>query len=135
MTLHELKEKIKRAYDILNSRDFFFSAIIVLVSFASFGLGRLSLFESEREPVRVENALIAGVGVAGEAEEKKENIALGLPARAGGQIVASKMGAKYHFPWCAGASQIAEKNKIWFDSVEEAQKAGYAPASNCKGLQ
>ncbi|OHA19452.1 MAG: hypothetical protein A3C08_01200 [Candidatus Taylorbacteria bacterium RIFCSPHIGHO2_02_FULL_47_18] len=141
MTLQELKEEIKLAYGVLNSRDFFFSAVIVLVGFASFGLGRLSLLESKREPMRVENALMAGVGVASESDEKKENIALGLPAvpahagQAGGQIVASKTGAKYHFPWCAGASQIAEKNKIWFDSVEEAQKAGYAPASNCKGLK
>ena len=129
MTLQELKEEIKLAYGVLNSRDFFFSAVIVLVGFASFGLGRLSLLESKREPMRVENALIAGVGGVKMEEKKEETSALG------GQIVASKTGSKYHFPWCAGASQIAEKNKIWFDSVEEAQKAGYAPASNCKGLK
>ncbi len=129
MTVLELKEKIKLIYAFLNSRDFFFSAVIVLVGFASFGLGRLSLLDSEREQVRVESTLIAGVGGAKTEEEEKGSIALG------GQVVASKTGAKYHFPWCAGASQIAEKNKIWFDSVEEAQKAGYAPASNCKGLK
>ena len=122
MTLQELREKI-------NSKDFFFSAVVILVGFASFGLGRLSLFESTREPLRIENALIAGVGRADTEDEKKERIA------PGGQIVASKTGTKYHFPWCAGASQIANKNKIWFDSPEEAQKAGYAPASNCKGLK
>ncbi|TSC85146.1 MAG: hypothetical protein G01um101417_13 [Parcubacteria group bacterium Gr01-1014_17] len=125
MTLHELREKI-------NSRDVFFSAVVVLVSFASFGLGRLSLLKSQREPVRIENALIAGVGGV-KVEEGK--IAVGLPAQAGGQLVASKTGSKYHYPWCAGASQIAKKNKIWFTSIEEARKAGYAPASNCKGLK
>lgn len=92
-------------------------------------MGRLSKLESTREPVRVEGSLIAGVGGANAVEEKEE---MSAP---GGQIVASKTGAKYHFPWCAGASQIADENKIWFDSVEDAQKAGYAPASNCKGLK
>lgn len=119
MTLHELREKI-------NSRDVFFSAVIVLVGFASFGLGRLSLLESKREPVRIENALVASIGGV---KEKEEKITLG------GQIVASKSGSKYHYPWCAGASQISEKNKLWFASSEEARKAGYAPASNCKGLK
>src|SRR3990167_1716089 len=98
MTLQELKEEIKLAYGVLNSRDFFFSAVIVLVGFASFGLGRLSLLESKREPMRVENALMAGVGVASESDEKKENIALGLPAlppgpgEGGGQNVFRKSG-------------------------------------------
>lgn len=119
MTLQELWEKI-------NSRDFFFAAVVVLVGFASFGLGRLSLLESRREPVRIENALVAGIGGVKNEEEK---------VAVGGQIVASKTGSKYHYPWCAGASQITEKNKIWFASSEEARKAGYAPASNCKGLK
>ena len=61
-----------------------------------------------------------------------------LPAEAlakAGQLVASKGGTKYHFPWCSGAQRISEANKIWFNSVEEARKAGYTPASNCKGLK
>ncbi|MSU56037.1 MAG: hypothetical protein EXS51_01885 [Candidatus Taylorbacteria bacterium] len=62
----------------------------------------------------------------------------GLPAIAlapGGQYVASKGGTKYYFPWCGSAARISEANKIWFNSVEEARKAGYTPASNCKGLK
>lgn len=53
---------------------------------------------------------------------------------AGGQYVASKKGSKYHLPWCAGAKSILEENKIWFASKEEAEKAGYTPAGNCKGI-
>ncbi len=52
-----------------------------------------------------------------------------------GQLVAAKTGAKYFFPWCSGVARISEANKVWFNSVEEAHKAGYAPASNCKGLK
>lgn len=52
----------------------------------------------------------------------------------GGQYVASKKGTKYHFPWCPGAKAMNEDNKIWFSTQEEAEKAGYTKASNCKGL-
>ena len=51
-----------------------------------------------------------------------------------GNYVASKSGTKYHYPWCPGAQSIKEENKIWFFTKEEAEKAGYQPASNCKGL-
>lgn len=50
-------------------------------------------------------------------------------------VVASKNGTKYHYPWCAGAKQIADKNKITFNSFAEARASGYTPASNCKGLK
>lgn len=55
-----------------------------------------------------------------------------LPA--GGQVVASKNGTKYFLPWCGGASQINDANKIWFATKEEAEAKGYQPAGNCKGL-
>ena len=40
-----------------------------------------------------------------------------------------------YYPWCAGAKQISEKNKITFASTEEARAKGYTPAANCKGLK
>jgi hypothetical protein len=50
------------------------------------------------------------------------------------KYVASKNSTKYHLPWCSGAARIAEENKVWFASKEEAAAAGYAPAANCKGI-
>ena len=94
--------------------------IICLVAFASFGLGRLSMREKVRPPVVIRSAAVA-------------NVPLSIPS--GGMIVASKLGSAYHFPWCAGAIKISEKNKIWFNSEIEAQKAGYSPAKKCKGLK
>lgn len=147
MTLQEIKEKINpvrnKISNGVNSRDFIVGALIILVGFASFGLGRLSRIREAQTPIEIQGITEHRAAVAstppsrqvvgtpplrkGEEEEKET-------AR-GGQVVASKSGAKYHFPWCAGASQIAEKNKVWFASFEEARKAGYTPASNCKGLQ
>jgi methylphosphotriester-DNA--protein-cysteine methyltransferase len=48
--------------------------------------------------------------------------------------VASKNGTKYHLPWCSGAQRIKDENKVWFKTKEDAEKAGFMPASNCKGI-
>ncbi len=105
-------------------------ALVLLVALGSFGLGRLSALQPSQAGLRVVGAdeLTASVkssdaqsSAAGQAE--------------GGKVVASKTGTKYHFPWCAGAQTMKEENKVWFDSVEDARRAGYEPAGNCKGLQ
>ena len=149
MTLPELREKVKELRQRLDSRELYTMLLIVVVGFGSFCLGRLSKFSEAKTPLRIEQIASA---LAASPLEKGATAALAeavvdsplsrgaLPSSAGwvlpgGQFVSSKGGAKYHFPWCAGASQIAEKNKLWFNSVEEARKAGYTPASNCKGLK
>ena len=72
MNISNLFQKSKRKLNILCRRDIFTVMVIILIGFAGFGLGRLS---------------------------------------------------------------IIEKNKIWFGSIEDARKAGYTPAANCKGLK
>jgi hypothetical protein len=49
------------------------------------------------------------------------------------RVVVSKSSTskKYHHPWCAGAKQIKEANRLWFASPAEAQAAGYTLAGNC----
>lgn len=86
--------------------------IIILVGFASFGLGRLSVVENNREVVQIEQSASVAQST----------------------YVASKNGSVYHLPWCSGAQRISEKNKIFFNSKEEAERAGYRPAGNCKGI-
>lgn len=53
---------------------------------------------------------------------------------AGGEVVASKSGTKYYFPWCGTVKRIKEENKVWFPNREAAEAAGYEPAANCKGM-
>ncbi len=106
--------------------------IIVLVGLSSFGLGRLSVTEEQRVPLQIiepQNQQ-ASVSTVNQNSQKQVDTAV-----SGGQVVASKNGSKYHFPWCSGAKSINEANKIWFNSPEDARKAGYTPASNCKGLK
>ncbi|OHA46531.1 MAG: hypothetical protein A2541_00300 [Candidatus Taylorbacteria bacterium RIFOXYD2_FULL_36_9] len=115
--------KIKDGFDV--KKDTFIVLTIILVGLAGFGLGKLSALEKGREPIQIKklNSLSSNINTS-----SPENTAVKL-------LVASKSGTKYHFPWCAGASQIADKNKIYFASYEEAQKAGYTPASNCQNLK
>ena len=80
-----------------------------------------------QEPVSIENApSTTGIG-----ETKEEATATSATE---GAYVASKNGTKYHLPWCGSAKQIKEENKVWFTTKEEAEAAGYTPASNCKGI-
>ena len=93
--------------------------LVVLVGFASFGLGRLSASEDSRPPVSISQV---------EMTETK-------PMAVGGQVVASRSGKAYHFPWCPGAESMKEANKIWFEDEAAAKAAGYSPAGNCEGLE
>lgn len=123
MSLYNITKKIKGF-----ERDIVLILAIILVASISFGLGRLSKIRENKAPITVENGLNIGVNTASvgmiDFDQK-------VPS---GAIVGSKNGTKYHFPWCSGAQRMKESNKVWFDSKEEAEKAGYTPASNCKGL-
>lgn len=49
-----------------------------------------------------------------------------------GRYVASKNGSKYFPEDCSSSKTIKEANKVYFNTPEEAQKAGYELAKNCK---
>lgn len=149
MNIHELKEKIKA-----NKRDVSLVSIFVLASLLSFGLGRLSAIFDLKMPLKIENGGInplnldqnkaeATQGAIGQnyadTSSSGANSQATSPSNQAGKgeklFVASKSGTKYYYPWCSGVARIKEENKIWFASADEANKAGYSPASNCKGLQ
>ena len=110
MNIAEVREKCKTLVSKI-PRDALIISILVLASFASFGLGYL-----------------AGLDVATGRPSPKAT------EGTTGEYVASKNGTKYYLPSCAGADKISEANKIWFVSAAAAAAAGYAPAVNCKGL-
>ena len=115
--LSELEGKIRaipaRAWD-----DIFLVIAVFLIALASFGIGRLSILYEADEPLRVFYP-----------EEQETSAAVET-----GEYVASISGTKYHLPWCSGAQNIKEGNKIWFNTKEEAELSGYEPAANCPGL-
>ena len=94
-------------------------AIVFLVALASFGLGRLSALESTRPAVSITQA---------------PSLARPRAMYMGGLFVASRTASSYYYPWCGGAQKITPENQVWFKNAEAAQKAGYSPAKNCRGL-
>lgn len=135
MSIQELSAKFK---GILRNTEYLLSVLIVVVSLASFALGRLSVehtVEGKNDMYghissdTAQNTLIS-TGTPTVSDEMTNSAS---PTTAQG-YVASKSGTKYHLPWCGGAKQIKEENKIWFATKEEAERAGYEPASNCKGI-
>lgn len=119
--IQKLREKIKHLPPRVWG-DLFVAISILLVGLIAFGLGRLSVLYSEKPEVEI--------------------IYPSQGKQAGGEVlgavsygfVASKNGSSYHLPWCAGAQTIREENKVFFDTKEQAEQAGYRPAGNCKGL-
>lgn len=150
MSIKEWGGKIKSLLSLVKDRlvgegaasRYYTAAIVILVGLSSFGLGRLSIQGEWKEPIIIEEnkgttenspAPVAGAGTESQPAAAVKSIS-GPPTQ-GGKIVASKNGTKYYFPWCSGASRIAEANKIWFNSEVQARARGLQPAANCKGLR
>lgn len=53
------------------------------------------------------------------------------PIKTSGTYVGSVDSDKYHIPDCRFAERILPENEIWFDTVEEAQAAGYTACGVC----
>jgi methylphosphotriester-DNA--protein-cysteine methyltransferase len=49
-----------------------------------------------------------------------------------GKVIGNKNSHIYHLPACSGYKNVSEQNRVYFNSEEEAQKAGYRKAKNCK---
>ncbi len=81
-------------------------------------------------------SLAAAIYQSQNSEPKREestpqnNPSAGVPPR----YVASKNGRVYYFTWCAGAKRIAEENRNYFNSSQDARAAGLTPSSACPDL-
>ena len=91
--------------------------IIVLVSLASFGLGRMSALESQKGEESVEFII---------PELSKIDMSF-----KGFNYVASINGAKYYPRGCKAVNRINQENRIYFKSGSDAQKSGYGYTGSC----
>lgn len=110
---------------------------ILLTATGSFGLGVLAgmdLKEGEGNGMWIEERPVSAALAPAFAAQNGVSEPVGEILPAGGQYVASKSGKAYYLPWCGGVSRIKEENKVWFETKEEAEAKGYAPAKNCKGI-
>lgn len=135
MSIQELHVKFKGIY---TNPEILLAALIVIVALVSFALGRTSISDTasivEQNTTQEQQPTVIGQEIENTVQKPSEitNAATVVQEKTG--YVASKNGTKYHLPWCGSARQIKEENKIWFETKEDAEKAGYTPASNCKGI-
>ena len=111
--------KIKRFLDVALGEGGLL-VIVAVVGLGAFGLGRLSAMENTRAPMTAS---------AAPAALSTQTLPLG------GEFVAARSGSAYYFPWCSGARSIKGENQVWFRTAAAAEKAGYAPGKNCRGLE
>ena len=117
-----------------NNTELYLTAAIVLVAVISFGLGRLSKIREEKTPITIEN--VKENAQIGESKPlSTSNVDKTNSSATSKFFVASRNGKKYYYAWCESAKTIKEQNRIWFSTQAEAEKAGYQPAANCKGLK
>lgn len=116
---------------------------VILVAMISFGLGRLTVTQTTKEPVVIENQRAgvldnveqnlnqdnAGQNTNNEKSSSSANQKSDAASSEKGIIVASKNGTKYHWPWCSWAKKIKPENQAWFSSEAEAKAAGYEPCA------
>ena len=134
---------LQKLKDLLSNDTLFYSALLVMVAGASFGLGRQSMVErqSDTVPQAKDSVVLTQPKKQPEAAETPVSAPtiITQPAAAtaavSGEVVASKSGTKYHLPTCSGAKSIKPANLISFESIAAAEAAGYTPAANCPGLQ
>lgn len=134
-----MAEKLK---SFLKSQTFFFVAVVVGVGVSSFSLGRLSVLHElpDNGPISVPRVTQVtpspievgqGVQVVDTSTLRSSDKSIATKEF----VVASASGTKYHFSHCAGAKQIKEENKLYFDSATLAEAAGYTLAANCSPVE
>lgn len=144
MSIKDIQEKIKGQGSIQNlffdgatikryAVRMYIPTVVVLVGMTSFSLGRLSVSEPKSDIQFLATPLASQSAVSREDTEESV-VPLSPQGQASTEVIASKSGTKYYFPWCAAASRIKPENIVRFKTEAAARAAGYTPSSQCPGL-
>jgi hypothetical protein len=74
-------------------------------------------------PIAAQTRTITGKG-------QRAPVVKSQPGR-NGPIIGDKSSKKYHLPDCPGYSKVPARNRVYFKTAAEAEKAGYKLAGNC----
>lgn len=132
-------EKIKPFYTFI---------LLVVIGSIFFALGRLSTLEMAKTKVKIEypnTDQTSSVIVSEKTTQNQTVKSVSKPAQPSTvavpalpqstEVIGSKSGKKYYFPWCGTVKRIKPENQVHFANVDDARKAGFNPGGNCKGLQ
>lgn len=134
MTIFDLKQI--KAILTQNEDRIILSVGFILVAFLSFGAGKLSETYHPQTPIIFQNA--PNCGTANGAANNSANNQINSPRFAGeagepvaggaqtqGKIIGNRNSMIYHLPGGAFYDRISEQNRVYFNSEQEAQKAGF----------
>lgn len=116
---------------------FYYLLLTLVIASIFFALGRLSVLEERKGNIKIYNeSVLEKIGT----EKTSANTASVVNALenievSGGEVIGSKTGKKYYFPWCGTVKRIKQENQIRFATIEEAKNAGFTAGGNCKGLK
>lgn len=141
MSITNFIQKIKGFLDSEKGRLIAFILIVILTGTSSFLLGRisLSLENNDNSCVNIQNIKTAnndtnsntisiGVNNLGQASAIKS---ISTPTSSGA-YVASKRGKRFYPVECSASSSIVLKNRVYFNTREEAIQKGYSPSPSCE---
>jgi hypothetical protein len=114
-------------------KDILVILIVILVGLGSFELGRLSLADKS-SGVKIEYNGVSNQANVLTALESSKILATPISQKSSTtkNFFASSKGTKYYTVGCSGGKTIKQENRVYFDTREEVEKAGYVLSSSCK---
>jgi hypothetical protein len=133
-------QKIKSFINSEAGKDILVVIIVILVGLGSFQLGRLSAKEAKTSGVKIEYLdeksgqyvdQTANVISASQSINNKNSTATSQNSD-GKNYFASSRGSKYYTLGCSAGKSIKMENRVYFETSEEAESAGYERSGSCK---
>lgn len=125
---------LTKLFNFIKSRqaDVILAIAVILLTITSYNLGKIMAYQKLKTPITIYDAQ-SPLDIVRPNERQGSQAKISTAPR-DQTVVASKNSKTklYHFTWCSGASQIADKNKLTFATETAAIAAGYTLAGNCK---
>lgn len=122
-------QKIKQFVESDRGKDILTVLIVILVGLGSFGLGRLSK-GNPNAGIKIEYSNQEASVVS--TVNKAQNSATQAITNTGKNFFASNRGSKYYPLGCEAGKSLKQENRIYFNTREEAERAGYELSGSCR---
>src|SRR3989338_1251059 len=125
--------KIKQFAESERGKDILVVLIVILVGLASFELGRLSKGNDGsgikiEYPIQNQEASVISQASHSSVLQKTEI----EKNSTGKKFFASSRGSKYYPVGCESGKNLKQENRVYFNTREEAEKAGYELSASCR---
>ena len=140
MSIQDAGQKIKAFLDSPKGHELLIIMIIMATALGSFMLGKITQRGSSPVVINSDPNLIIRTPEQAKMAKSSPTTAAVVNASQStsttdssqkGDYVASSRGKKYYPVDCAAASSLKESNKIYFQTMEEAEGKGYTLSASC----